>query len=646
MFSIILALAALAAPPAPPTLQQQFNAASVAAAEGRCSEAVAAFDALEARTAVNADATLLATIRARKAGCLVNLWRLDDAARASHFALGVLGGAAASSRDDVAEAHLQLGKVAYFSFDYEEAVREFTAAESLQSGYRRIDALAWLAQATMFVVDDRAISYSAQALGLASADPARQQAALNRLQSLHARALLNHGRQVEAYAELRGFRDAKDAAKSVVGLDDLIVRLDLALAAALTGHDGSARAYLASTGAGRFGKVQLDHPLEDSLPPCGGSAAIRPEDFAVVEFSIEDDGTVRHVLPIYASRSGPMAQEFARSVAAWSWGAANAHSIPRLFRSVTRIAVRCSSAALAHPDALDRMHADLDAWLSQRGLAPLAGDMRRAATVELARSGVAGGQPVTEAQLPLLLALASSPLPADAERQKWFRQARDLCAALGAPIGALTYLDLASYRLDAHWTPAGQRAYLRTLLTSAEVAADPGTAGMLRLLISRAAWSLPAPGDARQLLEATATDPALPDRDPVKIAALLRLAALQAADKDFVAAAASYAKTGLSSQQCSLFDLQPAIRSTGATRWSFPREALDWGFSGWVVLEFDVQADGKTANQRAVISYPPVVFDLASITTAKGMRYETSYRPDGGLGCDANQVFMTYISRR
>ena len=65
----------------------------------------------------------------------------------------------------------------------------------------------------------------------------------------------------------------------------------------------------------------------------------------------------------------------------------------------------------------------------------------------------------------------------------------------------------------------------------------------------------------------------------------------------------------------------------------FPQEAQAWGFEGWTQMQFDVAADGRVLRQRAVISYPPFVFDKASSNLVKDLRFEKTYRPDGGLGC-------------
>jgi hypothetical protein len=65
----------------------------------------------------------------------------------------------------------------------------------------------------------------------------------------------------------------------------------------------------------------------------------------------------------------------------------------------------------------------------------------------------------------------------------------------------------------------------------------------------------------------------------------------------------------------------------------FPHEAMRWGFEGWTRLQYDVTAEGKAANVRPIISYPPFVFSEAGTAILEGARFSKSYRPDGGLGC-------------
>ena len=138
------------------------------------------------------------------------------------------------------------------------------------------------------------------------------------------------------------------------------------------------------------------------------------------------------------------------------------------------------------------------------------------------------------------------------------------------------------------------------------------------------------------------TDPRLSAKHPLRIGAMVRLAAIQAAAGDQAAAAASYERTGLDTRQCALLDAQPALLRSNTGSADFPMAAMQWGFEGWVRTEYDVRADGKTAQQRAIIAYPPFVFRSAAIDVAKNFTYSVSYRPDGSAGCGGKQQNINF----
>ena len=628
-------------PPAVQSAQQIFDGASQAAAEGRCKEALSAFEALAARPGIAKNATVMATIRVRRAPCLVSLGQFDEVTSDMPSALPLLSAEDPANRVDVANAHMALGKIAYLSFDYDNATREFELARSVLHGAEQFDFLIWLTRSTMFDADRRAVGFAEEALKLADSMPDTKKGDLAGIHTLHARALLNHGEHAAAYDELKKALAAQGGLTLRVSIGDLVTRADLALAALLNGDEDRAHEYMAFTGAGRFEKGPFSSAVSMSPPPCGGSADLEPDDMAIVEFGIDDEGNVINVSPIYASRNGPVAAEFARAVSGWSWRPEDAKNISLFFRRVTRVELRCSTTT-AHPNALDVLRSDLWAWLGEHHIERLSGNPHKSTTVALARAAVARQDSGSGLErVPALLALANSAIVAPVERQQWLKQTRDILSRAGAPIRALTYLDvLSSAPLARARVNYGQhRAYLRTLLSTPEIAADAHTANTVRLLIAEPHYGLRESGDAAQLLTTAATDPALAPQDPIRVGALLRLASLQLATGNIVAARESFDKTGLSAQQCSLVDATPVMRSFDG---DFPMEAMRWGFDGWVVGEFDIQADGKTARQRAVIAYPPLIFPKAALDAMKHARYSQSYRPEGGLGCGGKQVKIIF----
>lgn len=76
-------------------------------------------------------------------------------------------------------------------------------------------------------------------------------------------------------------------------------------------------------------------------PACGGPEGLQPEDVAVIEFSIRDDGSIGLVAPIYSSRKGSAALQFARAVKGWSWPPERVKEIDPFFRALTRLEMRC-----------------------------------------------------------------------------------------------------------------------------------------------------------------------------------------------------------------------------------------------------------------------------------------------------------------
>ena len=645
-----LLLAAMAAstdsPPAAasaqPTTQQQFDAATAAFDAHRCQEAVDAFGALESRPAVAHNPQVLAVVRVRRASCLARLDRFDEATDELQSAMPSLSADRAGDREDLVTAHMALGRIAYLSFDYDNATREFQAARALATGTDAYDPLVWLARSQMFDAGDGAESAAQEALRMATADPAMKPAGLAPIHTLHARVLLNHGQLAAAQTELAKALDARGGLTTKVALDDIVTRSDFAIVAMLSDHKEQARKYLAFTGAGHFEKSPFSSAASMDLPPCGGPAQLDPDDFAIVEFSIGNDGSVGRVTPIYASRLGPVAAEFARAVSGWSWKPEDAQAIPGFFRLVTRVELRCSTTS-QHPQVLAQLAPALSEWMQGHGLARFPEGGTRAATVAQAKAALGGAPAGSLAALPALLALAESPIEPPAERREWLLQARPLLAGAGAPVAALTWVDvkaseaMARERVDRR----RHRDYLRSLLARPDVAADARAAGTLRLLVAEPTYGLAAPGDAAALLEATANDPALPANDPLRIGALVRLATLQADHGELAAARASIEKSGLAEQQCSLVDATPAARYLGGQD-DFPREAVEWGFEGWVAVQFDIRADGHTTHRRAVVAYPPLVFRDSALRAIEDSRFQQSYRPGGGLGCGGKQIKVSY----
>ena len=111
------------------------------------------------------------------------------------------------------------------------------------------------------------------------------------------------------------------------------------------------------------------------------------------------------------------------------------------------------------------------------------------------------------------------------------------------------------------------------------------------------------------------------------------MASIDAGNGKLDQARAAFKRSGLSADQCALLDSPPRMTASNVGGDDFPKEAMRWGFEGWTELQYDVTADGKTQNVRAIVSYPPFVFTKAGANVMDGARFAKTYRPDGGLGC-------------
>ncbi|MDB5687030.1 MAG: hypothetical protein JWR77_1619, partial [Rhizorhabdus sp.] len=345
-FIAMLGSDAPAAPPAAaqPSGQAIFDAASKARDDGKYGESVRLFETLEARPAIARNPTVMGTILIRKGLALCELDRLAAAEAALTKGLKLAPGDSPNLQTDMMLGHLDLARIAMLQLDYPQAANEARLAEAFaHDNIGRIRTQMTLARATMFDEDGKAIQYADTALALAAATPDATKAFLADIRTLHARIWLIHGHKRVAYADYKKALSEQGGLRLRVSLFDVATRSDLAIAALLNGDQDSAREYMAYTGAGRLEKAPFSTAVSMSPPPCGGPADLRPDDNAVVEFSIRDDGSVAYAAPVYVSRPGPAALEFARAVTNWSWRSEDVAKIPAFYRLATRVELRCST---------------------------------------------------------------------------------------------------------------------------------------------------------------------------------------------------------------------------------------------------------------------------------------------------------------
>jgi hypothetical protein len=626
------------------TLQQRFDAASDAAGAGRCAEAIGAFEAVEATGAQRRNPVLAAAIDVRKGACLIRTGRVEEGEKAVRRGLPVLTPKRSDFGADLRDGHMALGSAAQFRFDYDGAAREYRAAADLSEGTGRVMPLLRLSQVTMFDHDGRALAVAQEARALALGDPQFGKRDIAAVQTQYARVLLNERRHQDAYKELKDSLAKQGGLGTRVNAMDIATRSDLAIAAFQNRDIEGAQRYLAYTGAGRMRDTPFTRAAVMDPPVCGGEAALRPEDHAIVEFTLEEDGRVSGVAPIYTSGGRAAAIAFARAVADWSWRADEAKKIPLLFRYTTRVELRCAKAPEA-PELTKPLKDAVAAWLeTKKAEAPAWTELSAAAALPLQKASLSGAQAAKDdaRTLQAALALANSPVTNREETDAYLNVATAAAAALNAPASVRTYVALRRQQTAAEGKAAAYRQSLRTLLADPGPSADPLSAATLRLLIAQPFIKAAPPADAKALLSAVIGEPALPAGHPLKIAAMLSEANVLAAAGDLAAARAVFDRTGLTAEQCASIGLQPAMKRSGASSSDYPMAAVKLGFEGWVKTEYDIAPDGRTVAPRAVIAYPPFIFDEAATGIVRDSRYTSTFRPEGALACSGEQTSIMF----
>jgi len=645
MLAQVAAAGTPATPAATPTLQAQFEQASAALADKKWEEALAGFRAIEARPGVSKRTLSIAALREGQA-----LFQLDraEAAEALRRGLELAPSNDPSFADDRADALLSLGAIERGNFDFAAARREFEAARAVNDDpVLQLSTLMSLAEVTMFDRDDAALGYTDEMLKFIAAHKV-DATIVGQVHDLRGRVLLNRGDLAGAITSLELALKDFGGLTSKSDINDVRVRSDLALAYLLSNKKDKAHTFLGMTGAGRMpDDAMLSKPADGNLPPCGGD--IKPDDVAVVEFTLGDNGAVQNTIPIYASRTGGIAVEFARAVYGWSWDPQRIKDVPLFYRAAARVELRCTTAS-DRPSPVKLLAGDVDTWLRLAATDTGPAGESEARKAERLRAELArrANTPDDVAILPILLGLAESPTTTFKESRDLYARADRIAAAAKAPAAVRTYFAIRmgapdSYRrrdMDLYI------AALDRLLQSPAVAEDARSAATLRLIIAQQK-AYREPLVASKALEEITGDGRLDAHDPLRVGALLQLASIKARQKDLESARRYFNLTGLTAQQCALVDAQPIRVKGEASEADYPIEAREWGLSGWARTEFDVTSDGATQNVRTVAAYPPFVFGKPIEHVAQRMKFTQSFRPDGGLGC-GGQTFeqgFHYVTR-
>ncbi len=638
--SLMLFLAAAAAAPAavtptaPTTLQEKFDAASALQSGGQCQEALPMFEALEKDPHLKPGSFAASAVAVRKGICLIRQVRRDEGERAIALGLPALIAAGPDFAADVSEARIALGDVRMAASDRTGAAAYYRQALESRTGTTRLDALVRLARATAFDGNEEALAPAREALAILADSPEVNKKNAIAYRTLYARTLLNQGKADEAYKELKQALALSGGLSQRTTLDEASLRGDLAMAAMLIGRKDDARLYLAYTGAGRIGNTSFTRAESMDPPLCGDETGLRPDDVAVVEFGIDDDGFVAYAQTVY-SRGGPqVAAAFEQAVRDWYWRAEEAAAVPAFYRLATRVELRCSNRLGKAPGLWGPIDARFSQWAASVLPAETMAANRGAVMAGLHRlaedeSGSTSAS-MRIAALGMIVSLDRRSPATLADK------AVQLASNAQVPNETVNWLRIQQVMLrdtDNRMKAQNRIRSLAALAAEPMIAADALAADSLRLEIAGTRQTRRYPQAdvwARQVAE----DARLPEHHPLRQLGWLTLAN-RAADADHLVEAQSfYAKTGLTDEQCALLSLPPAIRRSGAGL--YPTSAAAMGFEGWVRLEYDINANGSTANVRPLVAYPPLIFGEAATGVGKDTRYDMSYRPGGAAACSAN----------
>jgi hypothetical protein len=641
------------AAPAKPSAQAQYDELVKLVEAKNWSKAVPAGNALLARlnSYTKKNPIVISSVQVFLARAY---WGASQNALALESVTAALDGGGLDGADQVAtryDATLLAGEVSEALLDLELASARFEAAANL--GTTQSEKAAALAGhvRTIMTIDPQKALVAANELFSSLPDDKANREMRGAVNSLRARAMLNGGQVKEALALFEVAIKGLGGLTTSLNRNDLSARSDAALAAFLLGNDDRARELMAYTGAGTLnGKgFQLGNGMRP--PQCGGVDGLKPDDVAVIQFSVTDDGTVTNVAPIYASRPGKVGLSFARAVESWWWEAAEVKKIEAFFRQGTRLQMRCTNAT-DRPDVSDLLDGDYQAWLTKIGAKPVsieASNRLRFATALRAEAKRRAADPGARADLLPVIDLITSTGGLLSVNRRYAAEAVQIAKALGAPATVLSHLQIRR----AHYPdiqPTSDRAFqsatiesLQALLTDRSYSSDPRSQALVKLTIAAKLHSLRRFTPALIAFREAAAVAGLDDRDPIKVSALIQLASAEQAANNSAAAIAAYTQSGLSARQCALADSKPPKVAGYTGSDAFPTEALRWGFSGWVVTEFDIAASGKTADVRTLIAYPPYIFASSANKLIEGVKYRATFRPDGGLSCGASIERITFL---
>lgn len=644
------------AEPAKPksAIQQQFDDGSAAIAAGEWQRALDIYSALEKTLMARASSSKsLPVVQLRKGQMLYKLGKREEAEALISSAVSKLDTQDKSLASDMNDAYLSLAEFDELRFDYPAAIARLQLALSLNdSDLYDIAIYTRLIPIRIFVDANAALADADAALEILARNPEANKEWLGVIRGLRGRTLSNLGRLKEAQADLKIAVSRLGGLGSYkINLLDAAVRSDASIAAMRNNQAEQARILLAYTGSSQASQEGFRLGVGMEPPACGGIGGPKPDDVAVIEFNINADGRVGKARPVFYSGDRSIAVQFARAVASWYWDPETLKKVNSFFRALTRLEMRCTTAfqKTAAPDLLAPA---AEAWVESmapgglKAVDDVAGqkglDTLNAMMVSIAQQNGAD----TVAMIVPLIRLSRNRLIPFKLAATYADRAYAIAKKASAPAPVLAYFanNAASYLNESYYGNGGGAFHnaLNQALADPVIAKDAAASAALRLsffdsLNANARGTL-----GRDVLRPIEEDKRLADNDPYKVGALTRLASVAVNNGNIEDARSLFAKTGLSAQQCALVDAKPVQTSGKITSSDYPTEAIRLGLGGWTVVEFDIDANGSTANRRPIIAWPPFIFGEPAAKNIASFRFQQSYRPEGGLGCGGTRQRISY----
>ncbi len=614
--------------------QAQFDTGQAAFEKGDFATAITAYRA--ALVGLTPTARSAAVIRSRLASALQKTRAFDPAITEASLAVRAFAAQKVTRDEDLSEALLLLGSLHRGGASNLQAITELQraiAAAPDPTSATAVSARYGLALAAITEQPDLAAStldtVRADAAGFAKL-PKTDQA---NIYSARALAELNRGQPKLAVPFIEKALDLTGRTTTQVSISQVRIRGNAALIYARLGNEENVREYLTYSGAGHLPDQSWLAGGDMDLPVCGGD--VTPQDVAVVEFAIGDDGRVTGASPVFASKPGALGSVFAGSVEAWRWQPSAVAKLNAFWRQTVRLELRC----VKRPPALSLIDAFRDRtrdWLTQIHADP---DVVSPAF-----------DPKKPGEGPISQAFAAVYAARDNRGRTAAQDSLDsLLVSRDAPV------DVRAYALVAGSTGknfASRSGYendraRRFAAALAKLGNQPGAEHATAWLRTEQALALEAAGTlpaARALLETViATPPAtLPQDDPIRSLAQLHLALIDKRSGAPAVGEQRLTAAGITPEQCSLLDVRPVAQNTDISNTAFPSEAQRWHFEGNARVAFDIAADGHVTDVRTVIAYPPFVFGPSTERAVARFRYLPPTLGTEVLGCVGKMQNVIY----